>query len=161
MVTHLEMADIAANCRDHAGQFGTRRERQLGLELVFVLDDQHIREVHAGRFHVDNDVIFPTYRIGDFLVHERIGQAVRLAHQCFHSASPVCFLIAAGDCMGWRRFDSRRADQIVPTTIRPPPISVASAGTSPKIMKPIEKFYRLCSRDIGNLVGAGQAPVSE
>ena len=49
------MADTWADADNIAGHFGTGRERQRRLYLVFFLDDEHIREIDARRTHTNFD----------------------------------------------------------------------------------------------------------
>ena len=53
-VARLEACDALAHFLDHARDFATRRERRLGLELIFALDDQRVREIDTGSLHADD-----------------------------------------------------------------------------------------------------------
>ncbi len=46
-----ETVHAFANLPDHAGDLAPGREGQLGLELVLVLDEEDIGEIHPARFH--------------------------------------------------------------------------------------------------------------
>jgi hypothetical protein len=48
-----------ADFLDDAGELAPGRERQRRLELVLVLDDQHVGEIHARRLHRDHDFAGP------------------------------------------------------------------------------------------------------
>src|SRR5690606_16727793 len=86
-VPGLEAGDALAHRLDDAGDFTAGRERQLGNELVLLLDDQGVREIHPGGLDVDQDLAGARHGICDFLDHERLGRAPCLATYGFHAVS--------------------------------------------------------------------------
>ena len=71
------------------GDFAAGGERQRRLELVLVLDNQHVRKVDAGSLDVDHHLALAGDRRIDFLQNQRFGGAERLAHDGFHDCFPL------------------------------------------------------------------------
>ena len=63
-IARLPSGDTLANALDHAGDLATRRERAIGLELVFVLDDQDVGKVDRAGLDRDDDLSGTGYQIG-------------------------------------------------------------------------------------------------
>ena len=55
LVARLEGADAGADLLDHPGQLAAGGKGQRRLELVLVLDDEHVREIQARRLDADDD----------------------------------------------------------------------------------------------------------
>ncbi|MCY1297839.1 hypothetical protein D9M70_472920 [compost metagenome] len=87
LVARLDMGDACAHRVDHAGQFGAGAERQGRLGLVFVLDDEHIREVDGGRLHVDDHFARARHQVGQGFHGQRIRGAPGFAKYGFHLVS--------------------------------------------------------------------------
>ena len=77
-----------ADIPDDAGHFGSRREGQRRLELVAVLDHQHVGEVDGAGVDIDHDLAGGRLRIFDLLEHQRLGRAELLAQDGFHRPRP-------------------------------------------------------------------------
>jgi hypothetical protein len=84
LVARLEAVRARADLLHHAGELAAGRKRQRRLELVLVLDDEHVGKIDARRLHRHHDLARPGARRGDLLDHERIGRAELFAEHRFH-----------------------------------------------------------------------------
>ena len=80
------VGDVGADGGDRAGDLAARRERQRRLELVEVLDHQHVGEVDAAGVDVDDDLVRPAARVGDLLDDEVLGRSVGVEDGGAHRA---------------------------------------------------------------------------
>ncbi len=79
--------DPRAHALDGAGKFGGRRERHLGLVLVFPGDDQGIEKVQCCRGNPHHGFTGPGPGVGNVGKFEIVGSAVTGAEQCFHGTA--------------------------------------------------------------------------
>ena len=63
-VARRPVGDALTHRFDHAGDLAARRERPGWLELVAVLDDQHVGIVDRAGAHANQYLAFPDLRIG-------------------------------------------------------------------------------------------------
>ena len=54
-----------ADCLDHAGELGGRRERQIRFDLIAVGYDEEIEEIEPGRLHLDEGLALAGFRFGN------------------------------------------------------------------------------------------------
>jgi len=57
---------------------------QLGLELILVLDDQHVGKINRGCMHLKHHLSFFGFRRGNVLDHQAFGWSILLAKNSFH-----------------------------------------------------------------------------
>ena len=74
-VTNLQIGHAFADSRNHTGNFSARRERPRRLELVHVLNDQHIGIVDRTSFDINDNLSLAGNRIGDVQHLQRVGSA--------------------------------------------------------------------------------------
>jgi hypothetical protein len=75
---------VLAGRSNHASELAARRKRQRRLELIFVLDDENIREVDARRLDVDDDLVGTRCRRGQFFDDERFRRPVLPTDNSLH-----------------------------------------------------------------------------
>jgi hypothetical protein len=103
-VAGLPARDAVADGLDDARQLASRGKRQRRLQLVLVLDDQHVREVDARRFDRDDDFARTSHRRRNVLDDERVGGTVRFAENRFHGGE----CITRSDATGHHEVTKRR-----------------------------------------------------
>jgi hypothetical protein len=84
-VARHETVHAFADLLDHAGDLAPRREGQLGLELVLVLDEEDIGKIHPARLHGNQKLSLARFGRGNVLDHERVGRPPILAQHGFHA----------------------------------------------------------------------------
>ena len=95
-VADLDVGDPLADRLDDAGDLAARRERPRRLELVLILDNQHVGEVHPHRLDRHNGEAGLGLRARHVLQHQGVRAAHGLAQQRLHIRLPVVFLQLAG-----------------------------------------------------------------
>ena len=83
-VARLASLHAFADFLHHAGHLAARGEGQRRLELVLVLDDQHVGEIQARRLHADDDFARRRPGRGQVLDDQRFRRAELLAEHGFH-----------------------------------------------------------------------------
>jgi hypothetical protein len=83
-VARFQPAHAGTDALDHAGEFGSRRERKGRLELVFAGDDQRVEEVERCGFHRDNHLAGTGRGVGQVLELKLVGAAEMCAEDGFH-----------------------------------------------------------------------------
>ena len=79
-----DAVDAGADRAHDARDLGAGRERQRRLELVQVLDDQDVGEVHRAGLDVDDDLTVTGGRIVDVLDRQRLGRPELATEDCSH-----------------------------------------------------------------------------
>ena len=82
-----DAVDTRADRAHDAGDLGAGGEGERGLELVQVLDDEDVGEVHRARLDVHDHLPVSRGRIVDVLDDERLGRSVLLAEDCAHGGN--------------------------------------------------------------------------
>jgi hypothetical protein len=74
-VAGLEAGDTLTHRFDNTRNLATRRKGARRLDLVFVLDDQHIGKIDRARLDRDEQLARPRDGIGQVAHHQRLGSA--------------------------------------------------------------------------------------
>ena len=93
------MADAFANFLHESGNFTAGREWAGWFELVHVLDNERVREIHPARLHLDQNLVLAAFRHRGVFDHQSIRSAYFLGEHCFHACNflPVLlFLLPDG-----------------------------------------------------------------
>ena len=85
-VARRPAGDALPHRLDHAGNLAARRERPLGPELIFVLDDQHVGIVDRAGPDVDQQLARAGDGIGKLGELERLGAAGGAGEERLHRA---------------------------------------------------------------------------
>ena len=88
-VPDLELGHFRADRLHDAGDFPAGGEGTLGLELVHVLDDEHVRIVHADGLDVDDDIALARLRARNVFKDQGLRATGRLREQGFHVRFPL------------------------------------------------------------------------
>src|SRR5262249_31339984 len=72
-----------------ARDFAAWRERALGFELIFVFDDERVREIDASRFHRDHHLPFARDGIRQLGQFQALGRSDLCAQQGLHRARSI------------------------------------------------------------------------
>ena len=83
-VARLHRRHALAHALDHAGKFGSRRERQGRLGLIFIGDNQRVEEIERGRVDTDHRLALAGDRVRYVAEDEIVLGAVMGAEQDFH-----------------------------------------------------------------------------
>ncbi len=86
------MGDALADFLDHAADLAAGGEGAWGLELVLVLDDQHVGIVDPHRLDRDHRPAGARLGAGHIFQHQRLGAADFLAQQGLHRVLPRSLL---------------------------------------------------------------------
>ncbi len=84
-VAWLHIAHAFADGLDHACHLATRRERSVGLELVLVLDDQHVGIIHTHGMDAQQHVTLSGDGLRPVDQFQRVRSARRIRYQCPHA----------------------------------------------------------------------------
>ena len=84
-VAGLELRHARADGLDHAGHLPARRERPRRLELVLVLDDEHVGIVDAAGLDGEQNLARARLRVGQILQRKRLGTADAPAQHRLHA----------------------------------------------------------------------------
>ena len=88
-IANLKLGHARADGRDRSGHLSARCKGQRRLELVLVLNDQEIGEVHAGCCNGDADFIGSGFGCRNVFDNQALGWTMFLTEQCAHISSPV------------------------------------------------------------------------
>ena len=88
-IANLEVGDALANGLNHAGNLAARGKGAGGLELILVLDNQHVRIVDPAGLDRQKHFTSARYRIGQVLNHQGFWTTDALAQHCLHCFAPV------------------------------------------------------------------------
>ncbi len=83
-IAGLESIHAVARRFDDARDFATGREGERRLDLILVLDDQDVGEIHARGLHRNHDFAGTRRRRLDVFDDERLGRSVGFAENGFH-----------------------------------------------------------------------------
>ena len=83
-----DVGDAGAEGAHGAGDLGAGRERQLGLDLVLLLDDQHVGVVDRRRLHVEQHLAGLRQRRRQVVDDEAVGRSPGMAADGFHGRFP-------------------------------------------------------------------------
>ena len=61
-IADLPAFDAGTDSLHYPCDFGARDERQLGLGLIFILDDERVRKFNVGRLHAHHNLAWPGYK---------------------------------------------------------------------------------------------------
>ena len=90
-VADFEVRHAFAQRLHDAGDFAARRERQRRLELVLVLEHQHVGKVHAAGLDRDQHLVLSGRRRGHLAQFHFLRRPVMRAKHGFHDDSPIGF----------------------------------------------------------------------
>jgi hypothetical protein len=86
-IADRDAVDTRADRTHDAGDLGAGGEGERWLELVQVLDDEDVGEVHGARLDVYDHLAASRGRIVDVLHDERLGRSVLPADDCAHGGT--------------------------------------------------------------------------